>query len=151
MSKRGRIVEKEDINNFLTDPQNAIFTLEKGDMHRTYMANKAPDDDAKIFIKLLTGSDNTDWHSYTYIGLLITVPYYKFIGKKTYNINANNDHVSLSFYMLNTLIADLLRKVDFENSQIHFYHEGKCSRCGRRLTDPDSIRKGMGSVCINKI
>lgn len=28
-----------------------------------------------------------------------------------------------------------------------FWHMGKCGRCGRALTDPDSIRLGLGPIC----
>lgn len=31
------------------------------------------------------------------------------------------------------------------------YHHGKCSRCGRKLTDPESIERGIGPECIKKI
>jgi hypothetical protein len=30
---------------------------------------------------------------------------------------------------------------------MEFWHEGKCCRCGRPLTDPESIAKGIGPVC----
>lgn len=35
---------------------------------------------------------------------------------------------------------------DFETPMI-LRHEGVCSRCGRRLTDPESIERGMGKRC----
>lgn len=35
---------------------------------------------------------------------------------------------------------------DFETPMI-LRHEGCCSRCGRRLTDPESIERGMGKRC----
>lgn len=28
------------------------------------------------------------------------------------------------------------------------YHEGMCCRCGRRLTNPDSIKRGIGRKCL---
>lgn len=28
-----------------------------------------------------------------------------------------------------------------------FHHEGRCCRCGRRLTDPESLAKGIGREC----
>lgn len=30
-------------------------------------------------------------------------------------------------------------------------HLGKCGRCGRKLTDPESIQRGLGPTCASKI
>jgi len=34
-----------------------------------------------------------------------------------------------------------------ENKQIEFMHCGACAVCGRRLTDADSIKRGIGPTC----
>ena len=31
------------------------------------------------------------------------------------------------------------------------YHEGRCGKCGRRLTTPESIQTGLGPVCGSKM
>lgn len=31
---------------------------------------------------------------------------------------------------------------------VEFWHEGRCGRCGRPLTDPESIARGIGPVCV---
>lgn len=31
------------------------------------------------------------------------------------------------------------------------WHEGQCGRCGRALTDPESIARGIGPECIKKM
>lgn len=30
---------------------------------------------------------------------------------------------------------------------VHVYHNGRCSRCGRKLTDAESLRTGLGPTC----
>lgn len=35
-------------------------------------------------------------------------------------------------------------------SVVHILHHGKCSRCGRRLKDIESLRCGMGPECRKK-
>ena len=30
---------------------------------------------------------------------------------------------------------------------VNFYHAGRCGRCGRELTTPESIERGLGPVC----
>ena len=36
------------------------------------------------------------------------------------------------------------------DERLEFWHSGKCSRCGRRLTTPESIERGLGPVCAEK-
>lgn len=34
--------------------------------------------------------------------------------------------------------------------RVEVWHEGACSRCGRPLTDPESIQRGLGPVCAER-
>ena len=34
--------------------------------------------------------------------------------------------------------------------EIEVWHSGECSRCGRELTDPESIARGLGPTCAEK-
>lgn len=34
---------------------------------------------------------------------------------------------------------------------VHVYHHGKCSVCGRKLTDIESLKYGVGPICRKKI
>jgi hypothetical protein len=34
---------------------------------------------------------------------------------------------------------------------IEIWHEGRCGKCGRTLTVPDSIANGLGPECIKTI
>ena len=33
---------------------------------------------------------------------------------------------------------------------LYVYHDGRCSRCGRILTTPDSVKRGLGPVCASR-
>lgn len=35
--------------------------------------------------------------------------------------------------------------------QLEIWHEGCCCRCGRKLTDPVSIQRGIGPECFGKM
>lgn len=35
--------------------------------------------------------------------------------------------------------------------QAELWHEGKCGRCSRALSDPESVARGFGPECIGKI
>lgn len=36
-------------------------------------------------------------------------------------------------------------------AKVEFWHEGRCGRCGRPLTDPTSISSGLGPECRSKM
>ena len=35
----------------------------------------------------------------------------------------------------------------FGDKQVEFFHIGRCGKCGRQLTDPESIKRGIGPEC----
>jgi hypothetical protein len=41
--------------------------------------------------------------------------------------------------------------IDFINTKTKFYHLGKCVKCGKILTDSNSIEIGMGPYCISVV
>ena len=38
-----------------------------------------------------------------------------------------------------------------ESEEVAFYHMGRCGRCGRPLTNPESIESGYGPECIKHV
>ena len=36
------------------------------------------------------------------------------------------------------------------NKSIEIFHDGRCGKCGRQLTDPISVETGFGPYCRNK-
>lgn len=53
-------------------------------------------------------------------------------------------------YYVNALLWVLNRKGSLP-SEVHIYHHGRCSVCGRKLTDAESLRCGIGPTCRKKI
>lgn len=45
----------------------------------------------------------------------------------------------------------ILKRSDNLPSAIHVYHHGKCSVCGRKLTDAESLMYGIGPTCRQKV
>jgi hypothetical protein len=99
-----------------------------------------------FFVSLLTGPENTS--DYTYVGLL----------------NPENGAVRLtrkSSYNEDSMVVKLLRRTLMRvwegnleplfESGFDLHHEGRCGRCGRVLTVPESIQSGIGPECAKKI
>jgi hypothetical protein len=132
----------------------AIFTVANPQgVHYTYKVTKKdprPTDTRKTpvyFIKLLTGGpDNTS--SYTYLGMLNPTD-----GQVILTRASKFQHDSLPVKVANWFIG-FIYKVQREPLLNHtlpvgykLAHAGRCGRCGRLLTTPDSIELGFGPEC----
>ena len=54
--------------------------------------------------------------------------------------------ISTGHKAFNWLFTRLITDSSLET--VTFWHEGKCGRCGRKLTVPESIQTGFGKECI---
>lgn len=123
---------------------NAIFTLtsKKSDNHLTFKMRKADgpnfSDDA-YFISYLSGPNNDA--DYSYLGMLFINN-----GKLTIRMTAKSPSDQSRTMAAFTYFLGRLEKGDL-GEQLDFQHAGRCGRCGRTLTDPESIRTGLGPIC----
>ena len=159
----GRILDIAHALRFVTAKKNstgsAVFTLVSGKTGTrfTYRVTspKKTREDAKgktLFVSVLTGSDNTNDYSYT--GTLWQPedgrPFYFRHTKGSKVTAAAPSAQAFTFFWKEAnkpagfRAANLLDKVEF-------WHEGKCGRCNRRLTDPSSIASGFGPECITHV
>lgn len=119
----------------------AIFTvLNPNSGNRFTFKIKKAKQGNNYFASVLSGTDNNT--DYTYIG---------HINSTGLNHSAKSK-VSIDSKSFRTL-KYVLAKLDSKSldSFIEVYHEGKCGRCGRKLTTPDSILSGFGPECIKLI
>lgn len=137
-----------DTINFLTSGR-AVGTLKSNasGSHFTYKVSKNRKDENMFFVSLLTGPDNE--YDYNYLGLLLVHPEQNTMSfRVTHKSCAGNDAASVKGFRW--MLAKLNRAQDLE-PQGTFQHEGSCGRCGRTLTDPQSIETGLGPVCREKV
>lgn len=120
---------------------NATITLQSSVTRKRYTYNikRHKENESLYFIHLLRGPDNTD--DYSYIGC-----YYSdngvFVPCRTWKFEPTEEWpASLK------AISYLLKNIYNVPSKLHVYHEGKCARCGRKLTTPESIITGFGPEC----
>lgn len=120
----------------------AIFTVrsEKTGDHLTYQVRqwKKAKHGTMHFVSVRTGNDYAkigvvrDGHDLSLGGAKSDLPY-------------EDTRVRGFFYVFNHLKRDLMPP------KAEIWHEGACGRCGRPLTDPISIERGIGPDCFSKM
>lgn len=129
---------------------NATVTFQsvKTSSHFTFKV-RASEDGGVHFVSLLTGSDNEA--DYRYIGFVkegafIYAKLVKKEDKKVPNpITEDAPGVKAFVWTWKRISADV------EQADVEMFHEGKCGRCGRKLTVPSSIATGLGPECASKM
>lgn len=125
---------------------DAIFTVEQPNgTHHTFRVSKVEANDRwpeSFFVKLLTGPDNTN--DYTYFAKLDV-----FTGQVATTAKSAQYKDTFVLRLLNRVLARVWAD-DHAAYEAHGYkvhHEGRCGRCGRLLTVPDSLASGFGPEC----
>lgn len=133
----------------LADPKrfihagNATFTLVSMGSRFTYRVRQK-NSEGPFFVSLLTGSDNEG--SYSYLGMLWPDKPYRYVhGRKSKVKSAAPPVQAFGWYLYH-----LGRGADV-TEKVKIYHAGRCGRCGRKLTVPESIMTGLGPECSGKV
>lgn len=144
-------LEQKDVLTFMLGGK-ALFTIKNSQTGNrfTYKVmvpkDKKPETSTIFFVKLLTGADNEN--SYKYIGHCTwTGSIWKFTHGKKSKISADAPGVVAFDYVFNKIVVAGKSLVGKSN-ELEVWHEGKCCRCGRTLTVPESIENGIGPECM---
>lgn len=87
-----------------------------------------------FFVALLTG------HGKQYAGCIPADARTSF--RSTRNAKVARDHVAVMGF--EWFLTHL------NSPQVELHHCGKCGRCGRKLTNPESIARGIGPECATR-
>ena len=130
----------------------AIFTVDNGKAgseHKRFTfkitRKKFEDGREALFAKFLTGSDNESSSSYSYLG---KVDPFKLVCRPTRASKMKED--AAPFRAINWAMR-LVAEGGTPPGNALIIHEGRCARCGRRLTVPASIILGFGPECAGRI
>lgn len=120
----------------------AFFTLRsvKTGTRFTYKVT-ANEEGTSYFVSLLNGPDN--WTNYMYLGLIGKDRSFRLTAKS----NATADALSVKAFDWTWKRLSAGQSID----GVEIWHEGKCGRCGRKLTVPESIESGFGPECAGKM
>ncbi len=89
------------------------------------------------FVSVLTGPD-----FYEYLGCIFDRKVYSHGRKSRIALDAPSA-VAFAWVWKKLSGGDM-------HSELAIYHEGRCGRCGRRLTTPESVATGLGPVCATR-
>ena len=137
----GRLATTNDVQTYML-AGNATITLRSNlsGCRYTYRLRDTEDrvgTDRRYFVALLTGPDNTG--DFTYIGILLPKMEFKLTPKS--KLPRESKPVAAFDFLLKCLAKNTLPP-SFE-----VWHAGKCGRCGRKLTVPESVERGIGPDC----
>lgn len=125
---------------------NATITLQslRTGAHYTYRVKQAKDAQTQepvkdlYFVNLLT-EGNADEGQFTYLGILRDGAFT--LTRKSKLLPASGPVAAFRYYWRLPALSE----------QLVVRHEGKCGRCGRTLTVPESIDAGIGPECASKM
>jgi hypothetical protein len=122
---------------------NALFTVQNTDTgNRFTFKVRKPDDTKPHFVSVLTGSDNES--SYSFLGTVFDPCHYRH-GRRS---RISEDAPSARAF--DWLFRQLSNGRPLP-PQVRVCHCGKCGRCGKTLTVPESVDSGFGPECIKAV
>ncbi len=108
--------------------------------HFTYKVRKVPDKPG-FFVSLLTGPDNET--SFSFLGVIWAGSHLKATTKSCASTSAPSFRAFAYFW-------DRVVERQCQPPDLEVYHEGRCGRCNRKLTTPESVARGIGPECWRK-
>lgn len=139
---------------------HALFTIvsKKTLTRKTFKVSQAKGEEKEekkglFFVSLLVGSNNVE--DYKYLGALFVKsagPAAEFathpllgwkLNKQNWGVEAAGAIEWIVKHLNHVQDTDLLE-------QAEIWHDGRCGKCGRVLTDPASISSGLGPVCAGR-
>lgn len=115
---------------------NATFTIENLDTGNYFTFKvRQPDSNKPHFVKVLTGPDNTQ--DYQFLGTIFNKQTYRHGKKSRITQNAQSAKV----------FQWLWQNIDNLPDNVEVKHMGNCGVCGRPLTTPESLDRGIGPIC----
>jgi hypothetical protein len=134
------------MDNVLSNPRvfitagKAFFTIrsEKTGARFTYRVSKA-DNGNMWFVSVLTGHNNES--DYTYIGCINVAGVFVHTKDSKVAPDAPSFKAFEWFW----------QRVENPPDVVSIFHEGRCGRCGRKLTVPESIESGFGPECNQRL
>jgi hypothetical protein len=154
---RGRFADVESIKRFI-EAGNATVTVvsKKSQSRYTFRFSRPNEADTQlhnqpfatrpVWVSLLAGADNES--AYSFMGTI-------FPGRCLWEVRRSAKskvgEEAPSWTAMQWFVESLYRHPERVLSHADVWHEGRCGRCGRKLTVPASINDGFGPECAGKV
>ena len=146
-SMKGRLTTAENAMRFVTGGNATLTARSAKTSNRFTFKVSAPKDKttgkreetAKRFVSVMIGSDNEN--DFTYLGMVSEDGSFR-------ATRATTNPGGMAFKAFDW-VWKRLRAGNLPES-LELWHEGKCARCGKKLTTPESIEAGVGPECLRK-
>jgi hypothetical protein len=149
MNMQGQLTDAKAALKYMTGGKAYItlVNLSSGNRYtyRIELADKRnPSDLDRYFVAVLIGPDN--WSNYKYMGMISKCSNGSLSFRRTQGSKIAEDAPS---YIGFNFCFEQIKNNIIEGFEV--WHEGKCGRCGRKLTVPESIASGFGPECITML
>jgi hypothetical protein len=144
---RGQMSDPAVIKTYLLAGRATVTIVSKATGTRfTYEVNRGKDPNTGepsgiYFVSLLTDPDNE--RGFKYFGHIF-VKSGDFVHGKKARITEDASGVRAWRWFYNQVIK--MRQTPDE-AKLEVWHEGRCAKCGRKLTVPESVERGIGPEC----
>lgn len=125
---------------------NTTFTLYSAKLDKRYTYHILQDKKVKnrYIVKLMYKSDNEDLEeSFKFLGLF-------YEDSMTLKVNSIGVYKQDAAQMLDYFLSIVDKRREWPTT-CEFYPSRKCARCGRTLTTPESITRGIGPDCLKAL
>lgn len=138
----GRLGTPDAVKDFVL-AGNAHLTLvsEKTGTRYTFKVSSPKGKTSPHFVSVLYGDDNSG--DYVFFGTIFDQGEFRH-GRRSV-LQPDDKRVRGWRFMWSTILTNRMP------ADMEIWHEGRCGRCGRMLTVPESIERGIGPECANKM
>lgn len=137
----GQLTSAEAVRTALFAGRATLTLVSKKTGARYTFRVSRPDEKAPHFASLLTGPDNSS--DFQYVGIATENNGVRLTAKSKLGADAAPVR-ALDWVLRQTAGGNLPETVEV-------WHEGRCCRCGRKLTVPASIATGLGPECAERV
>lgn len=137
---QGQLHTKEATLRYMLAGNARITVVSKSIGQRFTYRIRRPDNKSPHFVQLLNGPDNCN--DYLFFGTIFDGKDFRWSQKAKVGKTAPSVLAFMWFWQ--ALMAGRA------HVQADIYHEGRCGRCGRALTVPESVTTGLGPECRGK-
>jgi hypothetical protein len=136
-------VEPDKVLPALLGGRAKLTVLSHSGKHYTYKISRPKNGDKIWFVSVRTAATGDDRSDYTYLGYL--KPDHAGVVRLRIGKSTRPDHLAWRGFQWLWGQVDSKGLVPPQKAVV--LTSGRCCRCSRELTDPESIRAGLGPVC----